>query len=201
MSLFRGFFTAFLSWWGVLLVGTLDTTVVFFMPFGVDAVVIVLAARDPQLFWIYPLLATCGSLAGAAITFWIGRKIGEGGLERFVQTRRLESVRRRVSTKGAFAIAIPALLPPPFPLTPFVLTSGAVGVDPLRFFVTFGIVRLFRFSIGAALARAYGSGILSMLDSGVVRVVVTAFIVLAVAGTIASGILLWHRAHPSPARA
>ena len=30
------------------------------MTFGVDALVIYLAARDESLFWIYPLLATRG---------------------------------------------------------------------------------------------------------------------------------------------
>ena len=61
------FFGVFLTWWGPFVVGALDSSLVFFMPFGVDALVIYLAARDETLFWIYPLLATAGSLAGAAM--------------------------------------------------------------------------------------------------------------------------------------
>lgn len=54
--------------WGVAVLAALDSSLVFFMPFGVDALVIYLAARDEALFWLYPLLATAGSLAGAAVT-------------------------------------------------------------------------------------------------------------------------------------
>ena len=119
------------------------------MPFGIDALVIYLAARDQSLFWIYPILATAGSLAGAATTFWIGRKAGDVGLDRLVPRRHLDRLRCRVRDKGAVALAVPALMPPPFPLTPLVLTCGALKVDPRRFFSTFAAMRLVRFSIGA----------------------------------------------------
>ena len=42
------------------------------------------------LWWIVPLLATAGSVAGAALTFWMGVKIGEQGLERWVPRKRLK---------------------------------------------------------------------------------------------------------------
>src|SRR5262245_33455471 len=115
----------------------------FFLPFGIDTVVIYLAARDRELFWVYPILATAGSVVGAAVTYWIGMKVGEVGLERLVSKRRLERVRCRVRDSGAIAMAVPALLPPPFPLTPFILTCGALQVDWWRFSLTFMAVRLF----------------------------------------------------------
>ena len=96
----------------------LDASMVFYLPFGVDALVIYQAAHSDELFWMYPLLATAGSILGGAITYWIGRTAGEAGLERIVPTRRLEALRRRVRERGGIALAIPALLPPPFPLTP-----------------------------------------------------------------------------------
>ena len=154
------FFGVFLTWWGPFVLGALDASLVFFMPFGVDALVIYLAARDENLFWIYPLLAAAGSVLGAATTFWIGHKAGEVGLDRLVSRRRLDRLRCQVRDKGAIALALPAIIPPPFPLTPLVLTCGALKVDPTRFFVTFAAMRLLRFSIGAALARIYGRGIL-----------------------------------------
>lgn len=51
-----------------------------------------------------PLLATAGSLAGAALTFWMGVKIGEQGLKRGVPAKRLARIRARVRTKGAIAL-------------------------------------------------------------------------------------------------
>jgi membrane protein YqaA with SNARE-associated domain len=160
------------------------------MAFGMDALVIYLAARDESLFWIYPLLATSGSLAGAAVMFWIGHKAGEVGLDRFVPPKRLECLRRRVRNSGAVALALPALLPPPFPLTPFVLTCGALRVSRIRFFSTFGGLRLLRFSLGATLAHIYGDGILRALQSPTFQVIVIGFIAAAVAGTILSALLL-----------
>jgi membrane protein YqaA with SNARE-associated domain len=165
--------------------------VVFFMPFGVDALVIYLAARDENLFWIYPVLAAAGSVLGAAMTFWVGHKAGEVGLDRLVSKRRLDRLRCQVRDKGAVALALPAVMPPPFPLTPLVLTCGALKVDPQRFFTTFAAMRLLRFSIGAALARIYGRGILRVLESDQFRMVVVAFIVIAVLGTIVSAVIFW----------
>ena len=80
MLSFGAAFGFFLTWWGVFLMAALDTSMLFFLPFGIDALVIYLAARNESLFWLYPVLATAGSLAGAAVTYWIGRKLGEVGL-------------------------------------------------------------------------------------------------------------------------
>jgi len=191
MGLFHAAFGYFLSWWGAYVLALLDATMVVFLPFGVDALVIYLSARNGMLFWMYPLLATAGSLTGAAVTYWIGRKGGEIGLQRFVSPRRLERVRSRVQRQGAVAMAFAALLPPPFPLTPFVLTCGALEVDRWIFFSTFALMRLIRFGSEAALARIYGRGVLRMLESELFQVIIVAFIVVAVIGTIVSAVMVW----------
>jgi membrane protein YqaA with SNARE-associated domain len=194
-GIFRSIFGFFLTWWGAFVMAALDTSMLFFLPFGIDALVIFLAARNPDFFWIYPLLATAGSLTGAAVTFWIGRKFGEVGIERLVPSRRLERLKCKVNEKGAIALAVPALLPPPFPLTPFILTCGALDMNRTRFFLTFGVVRLMRFGVEATLARVYGRGVLAVLQSDVFQMVVTGFVVVAVAGTIVSAVLLWRSTH------
>jgi membrane protein YqaA with SNARE-associated domain len=192
----RAAFSFFLTWWGSFLLAALDSSMLFFLPFGIDALVIFLAARDEGLFWMYPLLATAGSVTGAAITFWIGRKVGEVGLERLVPEHRLERVKRRVKGSGAVAMAVPALLPPPFPLTPFVLTCGALEVSRPLFFLTFGAVRLLRFGAEAVLARVYGRGVLRVLQSDEFQMVVGGFIVIALIGTAISAVMLWRSTHP-----
>jgi len=191
MGLFHAAFGYFLSWWGAYLLALLDATMVFFLPFGVDALVIYLSARNGMLFWMYPLLATAGSLTGAAVTYWIGKKGGEIGLQRFVSPHRLERVRSRVQKQGAVAMALAALMPPPFPLTPFVLTCGALEVDRWIFFSTFALMRLIRFGSEAALARIYGRGVLRVLESEQFQAVIVAFIVVAVIGTLVSAVIVW----------
>ena len=169
--------------------GALDASLVFFLPLGIDFVVIVMTARKPELFWLYALLATAGSLAGAAGTYWIGKKAGEKGLTRFVSPRRLERVTERVNG-GAYVMAGLALIPPPFPFTPFVLASGALGMNPWAFFTALAGARLFRFGVEGALARQYGSQILRWMKTPAFQAVVGVIIVLAVIGTIVSAILV-----------
>jgi membrane protein YqaA with SNARE-associated domain len=191
--------TFFLSWWGALLLGALDSSLLFFLPLGIDTLVVYLAARNEGLFWLYPLLATAGSLCGAAMTFWIGKKAGDVGLERLVPATRLERLRCTVRDSGALAIAVPALMPPPFPLTPFILTCGALEVDYRRFFITFGAMRLLRFSIEAVLARLYGRSVLRMMESDAFQNVIIGLVVVAVVGTVISGVMLWRGTRRRPA--
>jgi membrane protein YqaA with SNARE-associated domain len=199
-AFFQSLFSFFLTWWGAFLMAALDSSMLFFLPFGIDALVIYLAARNKDLFWMYPLLATAGSLAGAAVTFWIGKKAGEVGLERLVSRKRLERMRGKVKDSGAIAMAVPAMLPPPFPLTPFILTCGALKVDWWRFFLTFGAVRLVRFGAEAVLAVVYGRRVLRILQSDAFQMVVGGFVIVALVGTVISAIMLWRSTkRPQPA--
>lgn len=176
----------FLTPWGPFLLAFLDASLVFFAPLAIDMIVIIMAARDRELFWIYPLLAACGSVLGSAATFAIGRWIGEAGLERFAPARQIERLKRRVRNKGAVAMALPAIVPPPFPFTPFVLTSGALDVDRWRFFSTLFGVRLVRFGAESLLALVYGRAIIAWLRSDIMQVVIVLFIFAALAGTALS---------------
>jgi len=43
---------------GVIVLAALDSTLFFSLPFGIDAAVILLAARLRDMWWIVPLIAT-----------------------------------------------------------------------------------------------------------------------------------------------
>jgi membrane protein YqaA with SNARE-associated domain len=184
-AFFASLFAYFLSPFGLLALAALDMSMLFFLPFAVDAALIILTARRPEAAILYVALATGGSLVGGAVTFWIGRRAGEQGLERFVSGRRLDYIKCRVRDSGAIALAIPAMMPPPFPLTPFVLTCGALAVSRTRFFVTLAAVRALRFSIEAALAAIYGRRILAWMQSDLFQAIVIGFAIVAVVATIA----------------
>ena len=171
--------------------GALDASVVFFLPLGIDFVVIIMAAREPELFWLYGVLATAGSVAGAAVTFWLGRKVGEAGLRRLVRPSTLKKVERRVSGSAAVTVAALGLIPPPFPFTAFVLASGAARVNPWTFLSTLGAVRLLRFEIEAGLAARYGRGILSWMESDTFTAAVFTLTALAIIGTIVSAVAMY----------
>jgi len=178
-SISRWIITLCASPLGVVVLAALDSTLFFSLPFGIDASVIILAARLRDWWWSVPLLATAGSVAGAALTFWMGVKIGERGLDRWVDERRIEKIRRRIRSSGAIALAVLDLIPPPFPFTPFVLAAGALEVDARTFFTTLVVCRLFRFGLEAAIAVIYGASILSWLYSDFFHECVIVFSVLA----------------------
>ena len=185
-SLSRRLVGIFASPLGLFVLAALDGTVFFSLPFGVDAVVISLAARLRGTAWIVPALATAWSATGAALTFWMGVKIGDAGLERYVSPRRLEKIRERIRGSGAIALAALSTIPPPFPFTPFVLAAGALDVKTTTFFTTFFLCRLARFGLETLLAVWYGRRILQWLDSQLFQDIVGGCVVLAVALTTLS---------------
>jgi membrane protein YqaA with SNARE-associated domain len=171
---------------GVIVLAALDSTLFFSLPFGIDAAVILLAARLRDSWWIVPPIATAGSVGGAAITFWMGVKIGDQGLERWVSRKRLLRIRAYVRDRGAVALAVLDLIPPPFPFTPFVLAAGALDVSARMFFVTLTACRTLRFGLEAALALMYGPRILTWLDSNLFHGIVTTCIAIAIPLTLIS---------------
>jgi membrane protein YqaA with SNARE-associated domain len=191
-SLFHSLLGYFLTPAGLLMMGVLDSSLIFFLPLGIDFVVILLAARRPEWFWVYAILATIGSVIGSAFTFWIGRKIGEVGLEGFIKPSRLKRVQERVGRSAALTVGALAIIPPPFPFTAFVLTSGACRVNAWTFLVTLAAVRVMRFGMEGALAAYYGRRIIiTWMKSPSFTVVVGIVTGMAVIGTVISAIAVY----------
>jgi membrane protein YqaA with SNARE-associated domain len=171
--------SAFTNPVGIVLLAALDSTLFFWLPFGIDAATIVFAMRGVAPWWAVAALATAGAVAGSALTFWMGAKVGDAGLERLVPERRLESARRRIKhTTRSAALAALSLIPPPFPFTPMVLVAGALEVKRLTFFATLAACRFVRFAIEAYLARRFGPKTLDWLESPLVQNLVLGFIVV-----------------------
>ena len=102
--------------------------------------------------------------------------------------------------KGAIALAVLDLIPPPFPFTPFVLAAGALDVTPRTFFVTLTVCRVLRFGLEAALALVYGKRIMAWLDSDLFHDIVTFFIALAIALTVLSLVQVVRATRPARRR-
>ena len=60
------------------------------------------------------------------------------------------------------SVALPAVLPPPMPLSPFVLAAGALKMSRNKFLTTFTISRFLRHAAFAALGVYYGPHVLRM---------------------------------------
>jgi membrane protein DedA with SNARE-associated domain len=74
-----------------------------------------------------------------------------------------------VEHNPVLSVFVPALLPPPIPLLPFALASGALGVSRRRFLVVFGAARSLRYSFVAWLGVLYGRRIVRSFSGSLQR--------------------------------
>ena len=125
------------------------------LPGSTDLLLLWLVAYggDP---WLLAAFAIAGSLVGGYSTWHLGRRGGEAALRHYVPARLLRRVVRWVERHRILAVFLPALLPPPIPLLPFALASGALGVSRRRFLVVYGAARTLRYSLIAWLGVDYG---------------------------------------------
>jgi membrane protein YqaA with SNARE-associated domain len=186
---------------GVFVLAALDSTLFFSVPFGIDGAVIIVAARSEHVAWLVPFVAAAGSIVGAALTFWMGVKIGDKGLDRYVPENRLAPIRDRIQRSGAIALAVADLIPPPFPFTAVVLAAGALDVSRYLFFITLLVTRIVRFGLEALLAVWFGKRILSWLESDLVQNVITVLIVIAVLLTVTGIVKIVRSSRPTSRRA
>ncbi len=167
---------------GVCVLAALDSTPFYYLPFGVDAAVILVAARHEKVFWLVGLMAAAASLSGAAFTFKIGERIGERGIRHFVPQGRIEDVDRRLHESGAVALALLDLIPPPFPFTACILAAGGLRTDRKTFLTTLLFTRFVRFGGESIIAAVWGPQIVSRIESEAFAIVAIALVVLGLLG-------------------
>jgi membrane protein YqaA with SNARE-associated domain len=145
---------------GIFTVSIVDSSMVPLpVPGSTDLLLLLLAAHRGTTAITAGWLALCaigGSLVGGYLSWSAGRKGGEVALERYVPKRFLGRVTQWVQKHGAWSVGISAILPPPIPLTPFLLAAGALNVPRGRFLVFYGIARTARYSLLAWLGLTYG---------------------------------------------
>jgi membrane protein YqaA with SNARE-associated domain len=140
---------------GLVLLGLADNSVVP-LPGSMDVLTIYLAARHRQLWWYYAFMATVGAVIGGYITYGLARKGGKEAFERKLSSKRAAKVFERFERWGFGAVALPALLPPPFPIVPFLLAAGALQYSRKKFVAALALGRAVRFTIVAGLGAIYG---------------------------------------------
>ena len=144
---------------GLVLLGVADNSVIP-LTGSMDVLTIWFAARHSEPWPYYALMATLGAVIGGYITYSLARKGGKETMERKLSKRRAAQVCRAFARWGFGAVAIPALMPPPFPFVPFLLAAGAMQYSRGKFLVALTLGRGVRYSIVAALGFRYGNHIL-----------------------------------------
>jgi len=140
---------------GLVLLGLADNSIIP-LPGSMDILTIVLAAHHSRLWWYYAFMATVGAVIGGYITYGLARKGGKQAFERKLSRKTAEKVFKRFERWGFFAVAVPAILPPPFPIVPFLLAAGALQYSRRKFVFALALGRGVRFTIVAGLGAIYG---------------------------------------------
>jgi len=169
---------------GLVLLGIADNSVIP-LTGSMDVLTIWLAARHREPWFYYALMATIGAVLGGYITYTLARKGGKEAMERKLSKRRAAKVYKRFERWGFSAIAVPAILPPPFPFVPFLLAAGAMQYSRQKFLAALILGRGVRYVIGAYLGARYGRHILRFFDR-YQKPALAILIGLAVAGGILS---------------
>ena len=169
---------------GLVLLGIADNSVVP-LTGSMDVLTIWLAARHHEPWPYYALMATLGAVIGGYITYALARKGGKEAMERKLSKKRAAQFSKAFARWGFAAVAIPAVLPPPFPFVPFLLAAGAMQYSRKKFVAALTLGRGVRYTIGAWLGFHYGRHILRFF-SRYDKLAIAILIVLAVIGTALS---------------
>ena len=165
-----------------MLLGVLDSSFLF-MPLGNDILMLVLTAQHHAWLLYYAGMATLGSTLGCAIIDWISRKGGEEGLERVLPRKRIEYVKKKVSKNAGWALALSAIMPPPFPFTPFVAGAAAFQYPRKKLYPILTGMRFLRFSLVGLLAIFVGKRILVLADQPIVQYTIIGLMILCIIGS------------------
>lgn len=147
---------------GFIPLGLIDSSIIP-LPGSMDVLTIILAARSEKLWLYYAVMATFGSVLGGYVTYRLARKGGKESTGRRVSAKTMKKVYAIFERWGFAAIAIPALLPPPIPLVPFLLAAGAMQYSLKKFLMAMTLGRIVRYTILAYLAASYGRKMLPYL--------------------------------------
>ncbi len=146
---------------GLFFVSIVDSSIIPLpLPGSTDILLLLLVAqRGSHPVWL-ALAAILGSILGGYLTWSAGKKGGQAMLERWAPRRLVRPLTRWVSERGIATVAISALLPPPVPLMPLLLGSGALGVTRGTFLAAFSTARAVRYGLIAWVGATYGRRVL-----------------------------------------
>lgn len=139
----------------LILLGLADNSLIP-LPGSTDIVTILLAAHHREPWIYYAFMATLGAVIGGFLTYHMARKSGKETLEKRFSKRKVKKVYAIFERWGFAAVAIPALLPPPFPIVPMLLAAGAMQYPTRKFLTALAVGRGIRFTILAYLGFHYG---------------------------------------------
>jgi len=167
---------------GLVLLGIADNSIIP-LTGSMDVLTLWLAAGHRNLWPYYAAMATAGAVLGGYFTYALGRKGGKEAIEKKLKKSRADKLFKRFNRWGFSTVAVSALLPPPFPLVPVLLTAGALQYPPKKFLSALALGRAVRYSLIAGFGSLYARQISAFFNRYYKHAVFT-LIGLAVLGAV-----------------
>lgn len=177
---------------GLILLGLADNSVIP-LPGSMDVFTILLAAHKRDWWPYYGAMATVGSVLGGYVTYRLAAEGGKETLEKKIGKKRAEKVYGKFEKHGSFWVILGAILPPPFPIVPFLMAAGALQYPRKKFIAALTTGRGARFFAVAYVGHLYGQAIIGFL-SQYYKPMLYFVIAVGVVGGIAGLLYLkWYR--------
>lgn len=156
---------------GLIPLGIVDNSVIPIAG-SMDVVTVLLCAQSKQWWPYYTFMATVGSLIGGYITYRLARGETKGRLGKLLSRSKIKGFKDLFKKWGFSSIIVPAILPPPFPIVPFLIAAGASQYPRGRFVGALAIGRGIRYTILGILGFLYGRWILTVMRAHVYGIII-----------------------------
>lgn len=149
---------------GLFLVSVIDSSPVPLPIPGSSDILVTLFAAQEHGWLLATLIATCGSALGGFASYQTGKVGGVALLDRMVPKRFRSRMTHWSEEHALSSVAVPAILPPPAPLMPFLIAAGALCMPRRKFYLSFVLSRFLRHAFFAWLGVHYGRAILPVYN-------------------------------------
>lgn len=171
--------------WSILLVAFIDSAGIP-LTVGLDLLVVLLSAKEPEWAAWWAALAVVGSSGGNLLLFQASVKGGRKLLKDAPpEGSRQKRFREWFHRYGLVTVFIPALTPIPLPMKVFVICAGMFGVRQIEFLGVILLARTLRYGGEAYLgvqmgenSKAYIDGHWKQLTGGAVALTLCLFLLI-----------------------
>lgn len=177
---------------GLILLGFADNSP-FPVPGSMDALTIILSAHQKSWWPYYAVMATIGGVVGGYATYALARESGKEELEKKLSKATAKKAYRIFNKYGFWSLFVPALIPPPFPFSPFVIAAGALNYSRNKFLVAVAIARGIRYAALAYLGSRYSRQIFGFFHKYYQPMLWAVVALALLAGTMAAAFAWRHR--------
>ena len=154
----------------MIIIGALDSSLLS-LPEINDYLVVGRCYRHHSAVFYFPLFAAMGSVLGCLLLYTIMRRGGQALLRRRFNAEHILRAEQAYERWGFFALAVPAVLPPPLPFKIFVASAGTLEYPRWKFLVTVMVARSLRYYVEGVLAVFYGRRVLTFIEKNGVAII------------------------------